>query len=154
MQQSQMSVEVLDGLVKCVNLSPQCYLAHNLPSRDDRSCLRFENILSTNECGNILRSIEAHPSAPREAAAASWGQAPSPRTDHREPNLLETFFASTLRHGVFRVANEKERSAASRGVGRYCREVGGQESWISSLSIHQQDCRYLRASLKSARCSV
>ena len=59
MQQSQMSVEVLDGLVKCVNLSPQCYLAHNLPSRDDRPCLRFENILSTNECGYILRSIEA-----------------------------------------------------------------------------------------------
>eukprot|EP01036_Dinobryon_divergens_P026912 gene26912-35608_t len=46
------------GDCSCENLSPRCYGAQNLPYRDDRPCMRFENILSATECLNILQKIE------------------------------------------------------------------------------------------------
>jgi len=47
-----------EGPVIFTDLSPLCYMAHQLEVCTDRPCIRFENVLTKKECDNILSMIE------------------------------------------------------------------------------------------------
>lgn len=92
-----------DGSVRCENLSPECYRAHNLPYRDDRPCMRFENILSTNECINILRNIETMHSttcSSLDPGARSQFSVDDPELSKMIWDRLKRFVPPTLDGGI------------------------------------------------------